>query len=250
MDFHDGYAKVAHLYDIFDTKENIDFFLGYAAEGRDVLDIGAGTGRIAIPMAEHGARVWCVEPSPAMLREFRRKLGRLDPDVSRRLTLIEGDAAGFKAGRTFPSALMSGSFDHFLSDEERLQGLSNAARHLEFGGRLVFDVGLGYMKDSPLKPAGEMTVGNATYRRSVGRKVVAGSKLEYLLVFETLERGEVRERIEQRSFAGIVDRAAVHRFLEATGFTISSEFGGYDFSPYREGEDTLVVEAVRRAPGP
>jgi SAM-dependent methyltransferase len=245
MGFYDGYAKVAHLYDLFATKDNTGFFLGYAHEDRDILDVGAGTGRIAIPMAERGARVWCVEPSEAMRQEFRRKLGLLDPAISGRITLIEDDAASFKAGRGFPAAFMSGMFDHFLSDEERIQGLSNIARHLEPGGTLVFDVGLGYMNDSPLKLAGEAVLGNRTYRRLVGRWTIAGPKLEYLLVFEIIEDGEVRERIEQKSFAGIVDRAAVLRLLEATGFKISAEFGGYNRQRYREGDDILAVEAVR-----
>lgn len=39
-----GYEKTAHLYDLFDTKENIGFFLYYGLESGDILDIGAGTG--------------------------------------------------------------------------------------------------------------------------------------------------------------------------------------------------------------
>jgi len=244
MGSYNGYAKVARLYDIFDTKENIDFFLDYATEDGDILDVGAGTGRIAVPMAERGARVWCVEPSPAMLSEFKRKLRRLAPTVSTRITLIESDAAAFKAGHTFPTAFMSGSFDHFLSDKERLEGLRNIAGHLEPGGRLVFDVGLGYMNESPLKPAGEKAVGNTTYRRFVGRKVIPGARLEYLLVFEIVEGGEIREQIEQKSFAGIVDRALVHRVLEEAGLRVVREFGGYGPAPYRGGDALLVVEAV------
>jgi len=71
-----GYEKTAHLYDLFDTKQNIDFYCHYAAASGEILDIGAGTGRIAIPMAERGTRVYCVEPSPAMRKEFERKLSQ------------------------------------------------------------------------------------------------------------------------------------------------------------------------------
>ena len=61
-----GYERSAHLYDLFDTKPNVAFFACYAREAGDVLDIGAGTGRIAIPVAEQGVKVYAVEPSPAM----------------------------------------------------------------------------------------------------------------------------------------------------------------------------------------
>jgi SAM-dependent methyltransferase len=249
MTFHDGYAKVAHLYDVFGAKENIDFFLSYAAEGGDILDVGAGTGRIAVPMAARGARVWCVEPSQAMLREFRRKLLDLEPDVSGRITLIEGRATTFDAGRTFPTALMSGSFDHFLSREERQQGLSNIAAHLEPGGRLVFDVGLGYMNAGPLKLAGEKVVGDTTYRRFVGRKVIPGRRLEYMLVFEIVKAGRVTERIEQKSLAGIVDRRELHRVIEAANLRVARELGGYGAALYRDGDAILVIEAVKAPAG-
>ncbi|MFX1249071.1 MAG: class I SAM-dependent methyltransferase, partial [Promethearchaeota archaeon] len=61
-----GYEKAAHLYDLFDTKKNIDFFYQYGKEAGKILDIGAGTGRIAIPLALKGIKVVCIEPSPAM----------------------------------------------------------------------------------------------------------------------------------------------------------------------------------------
>jgi SAM-dependent methyltransferase len=87
-----GYERVAHLYDLFDTKENVDFFHHYAAQVEEILDIGAGTGRIAIPLAERGARVVCVEPSPAMRAQFLAKLSsrpeRADQARGRRRSLV------------------------------------------------------------------------------------------------------------------------------------------------------------------
>ncbi|UCE12404.1 MAG: class I SAM-dependent methyltransferase, partial [Candidatus Heimdallarchaeota archaeon] len=69
-----GYEKAAHLYDLFDTKENISFFHHFGKEAGVILDIGAGTGRIAIPLANRGVKVVCIEPSPAMRNEFLKKL--------------------------------------------------------------------------------------------------------------------------------------------------------------------------------
>lgn len=44
MIYDSGYEKCAHLYDLFDKKENIEFFLHYDLEAGEILDIGAGTG--------------------------------------------------------------------------------------------------------------------------------------------------------------------------------------------------------------
>ncbi|MCK4397191.1 class I SAM-dependent methyltransferase [candidate division WOR-3 bacterium] len=92
MIYDSGYEKCAHLYDLFDKKENIEFFLHYGLEAGEILDIGAGTGRIAIPLAEKGIKVFCIEPSPAMRREFLKKLSQR-PELSENIILIEGDAS-------------------------------------------------------------------------------------------------------------------------------------------------------------
>jgi SAM-dependent methyltransferase len=164
-----GYESSAHLYDLFDQKPNFEFFYHYAAQAGEILDIGAGTGRIALPLAEGDVRVTCIEPSPAM---------RLRPDLAARIRLFAADARSFDAGRTFPAAFLSGTFDHFLDDEERRSSLVNIARHLVPDGLLVFDVFLGLMVDSPLAPAGRATKGDREVRRLVGGRILPNNTME------------------------------------------------------------------------
>jgi SAM-dependent methyltransferase len=240
----EGYEKCAHLYDLFDTKENIGFFLGYAREAGEILDLGAGTGRIAIPIARAGIDVYCVEPSAAMRREFAKKLEG-HPELTSRIRILKGDAATFRFNRVFPAAFMSGSFDHLLDDDERSKALANTANHLVAGGKLVFDVFVGLMADGPLVPAGEIGVGDKLYRRSIARKVLPRDRIEVTLVFETYAAGRLIERIEETSLAGMVDRSGVNRLLGEAGFRVDKEFRGYDKSPYRQGDEILIVEASR-----
>lgn len=242
MSYHSGYEKCAHLYDLFDIKENIEFFHHYASESKEILDIGAGTGRIAIPLAEKGIKVFCVEPSPAMRREFGKKLSQ-HLKLSNNITLIEGDASSFNFNRTFPAAFLSGSFDHFLDNEERGSSLLNVGKHLNSNGKLVFDVFLGLMKDSPLSPAGEVRINNREYKRFVGSKLLLDGKGETILIFETYESGKLIDQIEERSPVGIIDREGVHNILKETGFEVEKEFSNYDFTPFKEGEKFLIIEA-------
>ena len=240
-----GYEKSAHLYDMFDQKANIEFFFHYASQANAVLDIGAGTGRIALPLARRGVKVVCVEPSLAMRREFRIKLGQ-QPDLATHIHLISGKANSFTLGRTFSVAFLSGSFDHFLDDKERISSLVNIARHLSTKGMLVFDVFLGLMGNSPLSPAGRVRVGTKEYQRLVGGKILPGHRMETQLVFETYEDGELIERIEETSLVGITNRHGVHQVLAESGFAVREEWGDYDFTPYQKGDSLLIVEAVRK----
>lgn len=239
-----GYEKTAHLYDLFGRKPNVDFYHRYAAKTGEVLDVGAGTGLVAVPLAERGIKVWCVEPSTAMLTRFGKKLD-MNPSLRELITLIPADARGFHIPRSFDVCFSSATFDHFLSDDERVASLSNIARHLESGGRFVFDVFFGYMKDEELAPAGEVREGEFTYKRYVGGKV-KGQVKEYLLVFEKYRGGELEARIEQESAAGITDRKTILDVLARTGFEVVSEYCDYEFTPYNVGDKLFVVEALKR----
>lgn len=240
-----GYEKSAHLYDLFDTKENIEFFFHYAKEAGEILDIGAGTGRIAIPLAERGVKVICVEPSPAMRREFQKKLSE-KPEISKNIELVAGDAISFNLNRTFNTAFLSGTFDHFLNDEERLSSLKNIAKHLKTNGKLIFDIFLGLMKDSPLSPAGKVKKGNTEYRRFVGDRILPDEKMEVLIVFETYKSGKLVNRIEEKSLVGVIHNEKLHNLLRKTGFGVKNEFGNYDISKFKQGDSLLIIEAIKK----
>lgn len=239
-----GYESSAHLYDLFDHKENLDFFYERAAAAGEVIDVGAGTGRIAIPLARRGVEVYCVEPSPAMRRVLEKKLDR-EPQLRPKITLAASDAASFDPGRRFPAAFFSGSFDHLLDDAERLAALRNVYRHLSADGWLVFDVFLGSMDDRSLSPAGVAQTPEGEVRRLVGGRMLPDGKRETILVFERYAQGELVERIEEHSLVGITNRSMIHDLLRRTGFELAHEWGDYDRKPFIDGDDILIVEAAK-----
>lgn len=244
MEYNSGYEKCAHLYDLFDTKDNIKFFAKYALEAGEIIDIGAGTGRIAIPLAEKGVKVICVEPSPAMRREFKKKLEHRRKLLSN-IEIHDGEAESFGLGQTYPAAIMSGCFDHLLDDRQRLGALKNVGRHLKSKGKLIFDLYRGLTGDRPLKAAGKATIGTLEYNRFVGAKLIPGNILEIRLVYETYSYGQMVSRIEEKSLVGIIQREKLHHLLAVSGFEIVNEFGDYDLSPYKDGDDMLIIEALK-----
>jgi SAM-dependent methyltransferase len=244
MQYSGGYEKCAHLYDLFDTKDNIEFFAKYAHMAGEILDIGAGTGRIAISLAEQGAKVICVEPSASMIREFKKKLAHRRKLLSN-IEIHKGDAESFRFERNWAAALMSGSFDHLLNDSQRLGALKNIGEHLKPDGILVFDLYRNLTGDRPLKAAGKVTVGTLEYHRKVGARLLPENILEVTLVYETYSYGQMISQIEEKSLVGLVDRGKLHNLLTVAGFEIIKEYGDYDFAPYKEDDAVLIIEAKK-----
>ncbi|MFX1504972.1 MAG: class I SAM-dependent methyltransferase [Promethearchaeota archaeon] len=238
-----GYEKSACFYDLFDKKENLDFFLKYGQETGGILDIGAGTGRIALYLAEKGIKVACVEPSPAMQREFLRKI-QMNPELGKNITLITGDAQTFKVNEMFEAAFLSGSFDH-IPNKKRVPAFQNINRHLQLKGKLIFDVYIEGMRDSPLSLVDTVKEGNHEYKRFIGTKVLPDKTIDVLLIYETYKQGKLVEKIEQQSTAYITTRTEIHVLLDETGFSIENEFSDYSFSPFKEGDSLLVTEASK-----
>jgi len=239
-----GYERSAHLYDLFDQKENIHFFLHYGLKAGEILDIGAGTGRIAIPLAQEGVKVFCVEPSPAMRAVFEEKISK-QKTLKDNIVLIDGLTKGFDFGRTFPAAYLSGTFDHFLNDDERLASLLNIRKHLSARGVLIFDAFVGLMTEKPLAPAGEVSDGHGVYKRFVGTKVLPEKKLEVELLYQLFEKGVLVEQIVEKSFVGIINRKGIHEILERSGFLVRREFGDYNWRAFQEGNGLIIIEAVK-----
>lgn len=239
-----SYEKSAFLYDLFDQKPNISFFSRYASGAGEILDIGAGTGRVALPLAEKVCRVFCIEPSPAMRREFKKKL-RGHKDVAGRIVLKAGEAGSFKIDRTFCYAFMSGVFDHFLNDRYRLSALRNVYRHLEPGGRFVFDLTGTRPEADQCLPAGQYRLDNKIIRRYVRNQLYREDRYRVTIVYEIEESGSRRKRIEEKGLVGFVGRKRIRALLHKVGFRIVHEYGGYDSSDYVGGNKLLIVEALK-----
>src|SRR6266545_77351 len=112
-------------------------FLADLARDGDALELGIGTGRIALPLSRRGVRVHGIDLSPAMLAQLRAKPG------ADAIGLTIGDFATTKVDRTFRLAyLVFNTIMNLTTQDEQVECFRNVAAHLEPGGCFVIEVGV------------------------------------------------------------------------------------------------------------
>jgi SAM-dependent methyltransferase len=226
------YDPIARVYDPWSTGviEDISFYVDEAvAAGGPVVELGVGTGRIAIPTAMAGVDVIGVDSSPGMLEvcaEHARAAG-----VAERLDLRLGDL------RTPPVeervALVTCPFRaylHLSSDEERLEGLAAARRLLRRGGRLVFDVFAPSAADI-----------EETHGLWLEREPGIFERADWDRDAQTLTLSVRGELGESTMTLWWLEPERWHSLLAEAGFAVDGCYGWFDRRPYAGGEDSVWV---------
>jgi SAM-dependent methyltransferase len=123
--------------------EDLPFWRAAAARcGSPVLDLGAATGRVAIPLARDGHEVWALDRSPAMLAELARRLEGEPPDVAARVRPVAGDIADLRLDGEFRLVIAAMNTLQVLTEPaDRVACLRGVRAHLAEGGELAFEVG-------------------------------------------------------------------------------------------------------------
>jgi SAM-dependent methyltransferase len=112
----------------------VDFLAGLAGDGA-ALELGIGTGRIALPLARRGVPVHGIDLSEAMVARLRAKPGAEDVGVT------IGDFATTTVDATFRVAyLVANTIMNLTTQDEQVACFQNVAGHLEPGGCFVLEV--------------------------------------------------------------------------------------------------------------
>jgi SAM-dependent methyltransferase len=132
--------RIADVYDEWfavpsDTEDTVGFLSDLAGSG-PVLELGIGTGRVALPLAQRGHQVRGVDASEAMVEKLRAKTG------GENIPVTIGDFAELDIEEEFSLVyVVFNTFFALLSQEEQVRCFENVARRLrDEGGAFVIEV--------------------------------------------------------------------------------------------------------------
>jgi SAM-dependent methyltransferase len=238
------------------VEGDVQFYIEEARKaGSPILEIGCGTGRILLPIAEAGMRVVGLDRSPTMLSILRRKLDVYGVETQRRIELVEGDMRHFSLERHFKLVIIPfRAFLHLLTPKDQRQALACIREHLTDDGRLVFNV---FDPDLELIAAHLGPLGSALKKDSefihpdTGRRVILWFTGQYdperqmldgSFIFEELdEQGRVVAKTYSPLTLRYVYRYEMRYLLELCGYRVEALYGDFRHGPFRAGGEQIWV---------
>ena len=259
------YDDWAEIYDAVYSyvRSDIPMYGHFAIEsGGPVLELGVGTGRVAIPTARLGVDVVGVDSSEAMLNVAARKLATMRPPPSGALELVAADMRDFDlrdengGRRKFPLATIPfRGFLALMTVEDQMRALRNIRRHLTADGLLVFNI---------FVPDPDMTLERGDVPRHLTDVPDAETGITRVLYQQSAydfhsQIVSIRMIIEELDDAGVMlrrlyrdydlrycHRWEVHHLLRLCGYEVDALYGDFDLSEFDESSTEMVWVARKR----
>jgi SAM-dependent methyltransferase len=256
-DVGDEARDLARLYDLdlVDDPGDLDLYLALAGRTKGpILELGVGTGRLAVPLAAAGYRVVGVDRDAAMLERARLAAAAADDEARSRLELVEVDIVGLRLPSAGSFGLVFLALNSLLvlaTREAQREALRTMAAHLapegvavvdvwlpdaddlaRFDGRLILEYG----RRDPASGAALTKIGSAQHD-------TATQTVTLTTIYEESLAGTAARRWLRRDVLRLVSADELRGMAEDAGLAIEVLGGGYDLEPLGPGSDRAVLVA-------
>ena len=252
-------AEIARYYDLdlADDPGDVEMYLALAAQrGGAILELCAGSGRIAVPLAAAGHAVTAVDRDPNMLDRARLAWKRHPARRAggrRALTLLENDVTLLDLPERFELAVLALNSLLLLDGRDaQLAALRSMARHLAPTGRAIIDVWLPGKADLELYDGRLMLdwvrrdnvgAGRAEWvaKLTSARHDPQNAAAEITTFFDAWSDTKRVRRVMRQDTAHLLTQKGLRRLLDEAGLIVESSMGDYSSAPFKSGGDRLVV---------
>lgn len=238
------YSDARH-YDLWmNHTHDVAFYQRLAAESAGpVLELGCGTGRITIPLAQSSAEIVGLDREPAMLDHARAKATQAGVGVE----FVQGDAREFELGRKFGLILFpNNSLSHLLVRPDIESCFRSVRKHLKPGGRFVIEVFTPLGKFLLRDPKESYRIGEFEDPDGGGPIVMwetgwydPATQIKHSICqYERQRTGEKWDAVlELRMFYP----QEIDALVEYNGFRIEAKYGDFEGTPFGPGSGKQVI---------
>lgn len=258
--YYDNTPAAATRYDALHATQ-IEDVAFYAEEARHyggpVLEVGCGTGRVTMAIAEVGVRVFGIDSSAHMLAVAASKRSGAPEEIRGRIDLVRADMRWFAFRRTFAQVFMPFRvLQSMLEVPDQLAALAAIRSALALDGRLVFNVFdpridlLSLRGDDPLP----LQDSGRTYddgrgevrERFTVRYDLPAQLLDVTFVYERLGgAGAVVAREFEPLRLRYFHRFEIEHLLHRAGYEVEALYGGWKKEPFERNGQEMIWTARR-----
>jgi SAM-dependent methyltransferase len=230
-------------------RADLDFYRRVARQhGSPILELGAGSGRVAVPLALDGHRVTGLDLSLPMLEQARARARALPAG---RVDFQAGDMRDFALRRRFP--LVIAPFNvllHLYEPDDFARCFACVRRHLTPTGRFIFDVRVPHLVELARDPGREY-VGRPFIHPSLGRLARYTETFSYdpvkqvqHVTMRMLPQG-ARRPVEVLLTQRQIFPAELRALLRLGGLRLQARYGDFSGRPLAPDDAQEIVVAVR-----
>ena len=234
--------------------QDVAFYRNAVREfGDPILELGCGTGRITMALAEAGKRITGLDLSGRMLERAVKKRAALRVEARERVHFVQGDMARFDLGEKFRLVIIPfRPFQHLLEVRQQMDCLECVRKHLAPGGRLILDV---FQTDAERMhdPVHMREVPLTEYETADGRRVRISERVaafhraeqrnDVEMIFSIKHRDGRQERLVFAWPLRYFFRFEVEHLLARCGFKVAALYGDFDRSPIRGDSPEMIFVA-------
>lgn len=254
----DPYRQIDELYDAEHASfdDDVDLYLAMAKEvDGPILELGCGTGRILVPLANAGAQVTGIDSSPVMLRRARQALASLDDDTGVQLANLDMRNADQAPGGPFALVIYSlNGLMHLDTQAGQIASLRSVGKSLADGGMVLIDI----MNPSPdyleqiagaalLEWTGQSADGSVIQKWAHREIDVHAQSIETRLWYDLTSVSGELNRLHTGFTLRYLHLAELSLMLREAGFGEPTAYGSYQLDPLDSQSERMIVTAEKQA---
>ena len=248
------YDSIARFYDLEyqDFEDDLPLYLEWAARaGSPILDIGCGTGRVTLALAQAGFQVTGVDESAEMLARARERIASLRSAMSR-VRLLPVSIQKLHEEQQYHLAILTiNTFGHFLTKPQQLEVLNRLRQLLVPGGFLIIDMTSPDLNSltqdiSPLFLHWEKhdpTSGHIVQKWLTYRVDHTLQMQYYTIIYDSIHADGTLYRTSAAMPLRYTFRYEAELLLEHTGFVVEKLYGSYHLDSYDATDERMIFVA-------
>ncbi|WP_431953305.1 class I SAM-dependent methyltransferase [Nocardia lijiangensis] len=247
--------REAEYYDLFtDWRRDADFFTAIAKEhGGPILELGCGTGRITLQIAQTGIDIDGLDLAVERLRLAEMANRELPAEI--RARFHHADMRSFTLDRTFRMAMFPYRvLQELTTTTDKIACLEQVRAHLHQGGLVLIDnysPSIPHLATAPsrcttttekLGPAGE----TIRYTQHVIARDYSNQTQQLQVVYDISYPDGSAEHLVIPYTTSYMFRFELEHLLARCGFTVMQVWGGFDFEPFDDDSPGELIVLARR----